>query len=97
MNDFDILPHNWKDKAVSLDDLESKRYQFLGNGVWVDDDCPMELSILVIDQSEVFRITDQMDTLLILKALNFSPVIADLYSKRIPELGKLEENIVSIN
>ena len=91
MDNFNVLPSNWKTKAVLSDASASRRWLSLGEGVWVDDDCPAELSIIVIQGAKVYRITDSADTLLVLQALNFSPVIADLYAKtKIPKIGKAD-------
>ena len=81
MANFNVLPHDWKTKAVLSDASASKSRQWLGEGAWVDDDCPMQLSIIVIDQdAKVYHITDPADTLLALQTLNSPAIITDLYS-----------------
>lgn len=82
MIDLSVLPKNWRGKAKPCPEDVAKEYRKWGPGLMVDDDCPMELSIIIIDEDlRVYRLTDPADTWLILQSLRFSPPIVELYSQ----------------
>ncbi|MDP3990836.1 MAG: hypothetical protein Q8P63_00885 [Candidatus Nealsonbacteria bacterium] len=59
MGDLTALPKDWKEKASLLPSSEAKRYRHLINGIWIDDDCPSPLPLLVVIGKKIYRITDQ--------------------------------------
>jgi len=53
------LPKNWQERAIKLSDSSAKKFKDLGPGVWIDDDCPLQSSIVVVQEDgEVFRIAN---------------------------------------
>jgi len=82
MVDLSVLPKNWRGKAEPCPEDAARKYGKWGPGLMVDDDCPMEPSIIIIDEDlKVYRLTDPADTWLILRSLRFSPPIVELYSQ----------------
>ena len=89
MTGLDVLPRNWRNKATVCPDSVAEQFRKWGKEtVWVDDSCPLQLSIIIVDgESKVFRLTDLAYTLLILRALKWPNVLVRLYSRQyLPEI-----------
>jgi hypothetical protein len=85
MASLDVLPQNWKEKAVICSD---PAIQNLGRDeeVLVDDFCPLHPSIIVFKDGKTYQIIDPVYTWLILRALKWPGVITELYTKQyLPE------------
>jgi len=76
MLDIKILPKNWKEKAKKCPEIIAEEFRKLGEGVWIDDNCPAQLSIIVVEKNlNVFRLTDPA---IIYLVASFSGVHASL-------------------
>ena len=65
MADLNELPSDWKTTAIKLCKTAAEKYKFMGVGVWLDDDCPLQLSVIIIDENQdTFRINEPSDELL---------------------------------
>jgi hypothetical protein len=81
------LPGNWRKLATPLSDLDAEWYKRQGpEKVWVDDDCPMSLRIIIVDENNnVFCLDDPAIVLLILRVINFTSEITEMYGMtRVP-------------
>jgi hypothetical protein len=89
MAGLEILPKNWRDKVVVCPDPIAEQFKRWGKErIWVDDNCPSQLSIVIVDEElNVFRLTDPAYTLLILRALKWPDFLVNLYSHQyLPEI-----------
>jgi len=91
MADIGILPKNWKDKAETCSQFVSMEFKKLGPGVWIDDDCPFQMLIIVVDENrEVFRLTDPAIIQLIFRSLKTPDAFQKIYSEQnLPKMGEL--------
>jgi hypothetical protein len=91
MADIGILPKNWKDTAAICSQPESIEFKKLGPGVWIDDDCPMQMLIIVVDENrEVFRLTDPATIQLVFCSLKTPEALRKIYSaQNLPKIKEL--------
>ncbi len=54
-----ILPKDWRRKAVRLtpDKPAFTFFKGLGRGIWIDDDCPLMGTIVVVLKKRILRIS----------------------------------------
>lgn len=89
MVSLEVLPKNWREKAIVCPDSVAEQFRRWGKEkIWVDDNCPLQLSIIIVDgELKVFRLTDPAYTLLILRTLKWPDVLVKLYSQQcLPEI-----------
>ncbi len=83
MIEFERLPGNWREKAKQLSGATAADYIRWGGPkkIWVDDNCPMQISIVVVDEElRVYRIDDFIITNLVLLSSNLPPISAELHA-----------------
>ncbi len=103
MASIEILPKNWKEKTLICSEAETKKLIELGRGVWIDDDCPLNLSVVIIDkdsngQLTAYRVKDQATESLILSSLKISDNLLNIYScKKLPKMEALAYGPPSLN
>ena len=93
---LNVLPPNWREKATLCLEAQADELKKRGKErVWVDDDCPLQLSIMVTDEHRrVFRIIDPAYTLLMLRALRWPDVLVKLYSQQyLPEISRIKRSL----
>lgn len=95
-----VLPKNWREKAVVVNSKSrANEFRELGTGVYVDDNCPAQLLVVIIDEDGcVFRLEDPAITLLVLRQLGIIPALTGLYlTQHIPPIEEFKSSAPSAN